>query len=231
MGGVAHGRVHVRRGCRGHPCRLARAHRRCRPHADGRGVPDVGLARIPDCAPAGRLAAHLRLPSLPGARRLQQRPGPVLHRRGHRYEAVHRLREPVEVLAWPMLAVAVVGLATQHRRLFRAARRRARQPQRQGRDAARDERPVRLGGRHPGRADHPGNGLDADRPVALRAGCGADPLQCLGAGARTPATSCSRRRPPISTYASSRPSSRRRFRASRTCITCTLGRLRRSGRW
>ena len=64
---------------------------------------------IPDVAPAARLAAHLWVPPLPGAGGLQQRADAVLHRRGRYLEAVHRLREPTEVLGGPMLVVASSG--------------------------------------------------------------------------------------------------------------------------
>ena len=147
------------------------------------------------------------------------------------YEAVHRLREPVEVLAGPMLAVAVAGLATNIAAFFVLH------------GAERDNLNIK------GAMLHVMGDLFGSAAAILAAliilATGWTPidpllsalvavlilLQCLGAGARLrphPARGGARR----SRRAQARGRARGgRFRASRTCITCTPGRLRRSGRW
>ena len=75
------GAVHVGRGGRRHRLRLARAARRCRPHAHRFRLAGARLVRVPAVAAPGRLEAHLRLRPLPGAGRLRQRACAVRHRR------------------------------------------------------------------------------------------------------------------------------------------------------
>ena len=73
-------------------------------------VAGAGVARVPHRPAAVRLEAHLWVPSVPGARGLQQRVDAVLHRAGHCFEASTACAQPAEVLGGPMLAIAVVGL-------------------------------------------------------------------------------------------------------------------------
>ena len=118
-----------------------------------------------------RPAAHLRVPSLPGAGRLQQRPDAVLHRaavvlRGDaspaRADRGARRAYAGDGRRWASL----VNIAA----FLRAAWRGARQPQHQGRDAARDGRHAGLGGGDRCGARHPVDRLDADRSAAVGAG-------------------------------------------------------------
>ena len=199
LGGAADGRLHGCRGGGGRAVGLARAAGRCGPHADRCGRAGAGVARLPHRPAAVRLEAHLWVPSVPGARGLQQRVDAVLHRAGHCLRGVSPPARTGGGAGWPDAGGRGRGAGGEYRRLPGAARGGPRQPQRPRRDAARAGRSAGVGGGHRGGAGDPVDGVDADRPAAVGAGGGSHPAQRVVPGRRSPATFCWRRRPRGST--------------------------------
>ena len=225
-------RLHVRRGGGRHRRRLARADRRCRPHAHRLRLARSRLVRLSAVAPAGRLEAHLRLRPLPGAGRLRQRARAVRHRRLDRLRGDRAADDDAAGLRRHHGGGRRARAAGEHRRLLAACKAptatisifAARPSTCSAICSARWRRSI-AGARDP--ADR----LDADRSPALdrrRAHHRAERLAGGGGCRAYPA----RRRARGARYAGDRPRPRRQCqRRRRRCTTCMSGRSPRAGAW